>query len=275
MKIQAKATKETVVWKIESMFFKHVTELAKASTQSDFLSIYQCANKLRKYILYLEQELLEEPLKLENIMEGKVKKPKSQESSIRFCIQAMSMSSVLQGNHTWQKEVQLALRFACSGGKLIPGKHLSLGLTIKSLTGSKTVVSLLNHFGQWVSDETIRQINLGWEKTLFKTRTLVPSHIIRKSNLSAGPPWANFDINFKTPSGANTTCHTCWICYQNMLLQEEIQSSKKPITNIQDASISNSGKRKICCIKKIHPAEDSECFEFYWKKPRLKQYIEY
>ena len=77
MKIQAKATKETVVWKIESMFFKHVTELAKASTQSDFLSIYQCANKLRKYILYLEQELLEEPLKLENIMEGKVKKPKS------------------------------------------------------------------------------------------------------------------------------------------------------------------------------------------------------
>ena len=100
MKIQAKATKETVVWKIESMFFKHVTELAKASTQSDFLSIYQCANKLRKYILYLEQELLEEPLKLENIMEGKVKKPKSQESSIRFCIQAMSMSSVLQGNHT-------------------------------------------------------------------------------------------------------------------------------------------------------------------------------
>ena len=100
MKIQAKATKETVVWKIESMFFKHVTELAKASTQSDFLSIYQCANKLRKYILYLEQELLEEPLKLENIMEGKVKKPKSQESSIRFCIQAMPMSSVLQGNHT-------------------------------------------------------------------------------------------------------------------------------------------------------------------------------
>ena len=60
------------------MFFKHVTEPAKASTQSDFLSIYQCANKLRNYILHLEQEALEEPLKLENIMKGKVKKPKSQ-----------------------------------------------------------------------------------------------------------------------------------------------------------------------------------------------------
>ena len=37
--IQANTTKETVVSKIESMPFEHATELAKASTQSDFLSI--------------------------------------------------------------------------------------------------------------------------------------------------------------------------------------------------------------------------------------------
>ena len=48
-----------------------------ASTQSDFLSIWQCVNKLRKDILHLEQKPLEEPLTLENIMEGKVKLPQS------------------------------------------------------------------------------------------------------------------------------------------------------------------------------------------------------
>ena len=31
--------------------------------------------------------------------------------------------------------------FDCSGGKLIPGKHLLLCLIVKSLTGSKTIVS--------------------------------------------------------------------------------------------------------------------------------------
>ena len=37
--IQVNTTKKTVVSKIESMPFEHATELAKASTQSDFLSI--------------------------------------------------------------------------------------------------------------------------------------------------------------------------------------------------------------------------------------------
>ena len=46
--------------------------------------------------------------------------------------------------------------FACSGGKLISGKHLSPGLTVKSLTGSLAMVSLLNRFGHCTREETIR-----------------------------------------------------------------------------------------------------------------------
>ena len=73
--------------------------------------------------------------------------------------------------------------FAYSGGKLIPAKHLSLGLTVKSLTGSKTVFFTELYYA---SNETIRRVDLGFEETLFKTKALVPSHIIRECNLSAG-----------------------------------------------------------------------------------------
>ena len=52
--IHANATKKTVVWKVGPMTFESATELAKASTQSDFLSMWQCANKLIKHILPLE-----------------------------------------------------------------------------------------------------------------------------------------------------------------------------------------------------------------------------
>ena len=48
------------------------------------------------------------------------------------------------------------------------------------------MVSLLNRFGYCASDETIRRIDLGLEQTLFKTKIVVPNHIIRKSNLSTG-----------------------------------------------------------------------------------------
>ena len=52
--MQANVTKKTVVWKFESMPFEHATELAKASTQSGFLSIWQRANKITKDILFLD-----------------------------------------------------------------------------------------------------------------------------------------------------------------------------------------------------------------------------
>ena len=73
----ANAIKKTVVWKVGSMSFKCATELAKASTQSDFPLIWQCANKLRKYILSLEQKPLKESLTVENIIDGEVEIPES------------------------------------------------------------------------------------------------------------------------------------------------------------------------------------------------------
>lgn len=54
--------KKTVVWKVRSMSFEHATELAVDSTQPDFL---------------FKAEAIEQPLNVEHIMEGKVKKLRS------------------------------------------------------------------------------------------------------------------------------------------------------------------------------------------------------
>ena len=52
------------------MPFEQATEQHQHAT--DFLSIWQYANKLWKDILPLEQKLLEEPLTVENIMDDVV-----------------------------------------------------------------------------------------------------------------------------------------------------------------------------------------------------------
>ena len=62
----------------------------------------------------------------------------------------------------------------------------------------------------------------------------------------------------ETSSGENLIHHTYAICYQNTLLQEQIQTFEKTNTNIQDASISHNEERKICHIKNVHPAKDTE-----------------
>ena len=64
--------------------------------------------------------------------------------------------------------------YECSGGKILPGKHLSLGLTVKSITGSKNVVNLLNKFGNSASNEKIRRIDIEIESTISQQDTLLP-----------------------------------------------------------------------------------------------------
>ena len=120
---------------------------------------------------------------------------------------------------------------------------------MKSLLGSKTMVSLLNRFGHGASDETTTQIDLGLEKKIFKKKTLVPSHISRNSNVSTGLVWDNCDINIETPSGANTEHHKYGICYQNTLPQEQIQNFENSTTNIEDLLIPSKKEKFVASGK--------------------------
>ena len=178
-----------------------------------------------KEILPLEQKPLEEPLTVENVMDGIVEIPDSHKEFYKI-LYTGNVNEQCSARKSYMIEGSSAdVIFACSGGNLIPGKHLLPGLTVKSLTRSKTMISLLNRFDHCASDETIRRFDLGLEETLFKTKTLVSSQIIRKSNLSTVLTWSNFDFNIETPSGVNTIHDKYGVCYQNTLPQEQIQTS--------------------------------------------------
>ena len=49
--------------------------------------------------------------------------------------------------------------FAVSRGRFKPGKHLNMGLGIKSMTGSRKVLDVLNHMGHSISYHTAEY---GW-----------------------------------------------------------------------------------------------------------------
>ena len=110
--------------------------------------------------------------------------------------------------------------YACSGGKLIPGKHLSLGLPLKSMTRSKSVVWLFNRFGHCIGDETVSRMNMSFEEAVSPNETILPLHIQIPPNLSTGLAWDGFDINTETLSGENTIHHTYGICHQNVMPSE-------------------------------------------------------
>ena len=128
--------------------------------------------------------------------------------------------------------------YACFGGKLLPGKHLSLDLAIKSLTGSKQLVTLTNRFGHTAGNETIRRLDMELEHTCKRSSDLVPNGIVKQRDLSIGLAWNNFDLNIETLSGAGTVHHTYDICYQN--IDENCMEVIEEIT----PGTSSEGKRK-------------------------------
>ena len=113
---------------------------------------------------------------------------------------------------------------------MLPGKHLALAMGIKSLTGSKSAVTLVNKFGNCASDETIRRLDMELESAADYVEKNAPNEILLDPHLCTGTAWDNFDINIETLSGADTMHHTFGICYQNSLETTSSSSTNSIIT---------------------------------------------
>ena len=150
-------------------------------------------------------------------MEGEAKIP----DEVKTFFQIINTMSDSENDLTIRKERLIESSaadtvYACSGGKQLTGKHLSLGITVKTITGSRRTATLLNKFRHCANNETLRRIEMGMESTISETNSLVPSHIQKLPDLSTGLAWDNFATNTETPSGADTIHHTYGICYQNI-----------------------------------------------------------
>ena len=116
-------------------------------TKEDVL-IRDVALKLREAIMEAETKKLPENLTLEDIREGEVKVPE--------CVNTF-LSYVIGGpdKRKWKntgKKIRINslgddLVFSSTSGLKKPKKHLELGVALKSLSGNKTTVRLMNKLG--------------------------------------------------------------------------------------------------------------------------------
>ena len=144
--IEAEKTKKTVIWKTGA--YTYSTALQKAETRSNSTNrlVRKCALKLRTEILSIEKATIEEPVS-GKIMEGEVKLPEVVRTFYKTLYTGEDGDSSEKKKRLVESSTADAV-FACSSGKLIPGKHLSLAFVMKSMTGSKgldTFISLFYH----------------------------------------------------------------------------------------------------------------------------------
>ena len=186
MLIKAHGKRRTIIWKNSSMPINQVTQIAKQSHGEDKFAIWKCATILRNRILSLKSSPLNEEWSAEHIINGEVDIPENFQNFHKILYTGSESGPCSSCKTRLFNSSSADVIFACPGGKLIPGKRLSLELALKSVTGSKSVVSLLNRFGHCNGDETVRRMDMSFEEVVNQNDTILPSHIQISPNLSTG-----------------------------------------------------------------------------------------
>lgn len=106
--------------------------------------------------------------------------------------------------------------FCVTNGTIKPSKHITLGMTVKSLTSSRRIINILNRLGHCCNYTTLEELETEATYSSVHRSEICPPDIIRKSSLCTGVAFDNFDRYVDTLNGKETLHDTVGIIYQNV-----------------------------------------------------------
>ena len=129
LSVSCELNKKKIIWKTSSMSLNQAYNYIETKSCKEKGLIWKCATLLRQEILALESNGLQEPLSVEAILKGEVQPP----DSLTKFFQVLYAGET--GNICKERLVDSSAAdaiYAFSSGKLLPGKHISLGCAVKS-----------------------------------------------------------------------------------------------------------------------------------------------
>ena len=125
-----------------------------------------------------------------------------------------SYVALIFGGQNQQVKLANAI-FTVTSGQQKTSKHLQLGMTIKSLIGSKKVVDFLNRLGHSVSYITTEELQTEITFGATKEKRLTPNGMSLNPANSIRVAFDNFDRYVETVTGNDTLHDTVDIAYEN------------------------------------------------------------
>ena len=242
------------------------------STKED-VKIKEVAFLIRKSILDCKHQPLQENITLEDIKKGEIETPEILENFLTYLI--AGPDSRRHESDVKQRRIKSIIDdviYAATGGKKKPSKHLMLGMAIKSLTGSRTVLQVLNRYGYCSSYNTIQEIETELTFEANKRQEILPYGIELGIN-DTGIAWDNYDCFVETKDGKDTLQDTVEISYQTLQKQVEPENNENnSIENEIDLEIQRfHDKKDLGNKKKRRRAYSSRMLDIepYRKKPKM------
>lgn len=230
-------------------------------------AIENVAFKIRREILCMSKNSLPETITLKDIYAGECSIPPLARKFFTHLV-CGSFNRRLEENSAVRIEslAQDAI-YSVSNGRLKTSKHMELGIAMKSITGSRKVVNILNRLGHSISYSVAEELETELTYSSFDDKSLIPYGIEKKPQLLTGLAFDNFDRFVETLSGKDTLHDTVGIIYQNKC--DTINDSENDIDDVTPSTTETSQKKR----RRMFDILDVE-IEPYYKKPKLNEVIE-
>ncbi|CAG9760201.1 unnamed protein product [Ceutorhynchus assimilis] len=188
------------------------------SLMQDEEIVQKAAVILRRSIRELEKKSIPEKISVSDLINGECKVP---------TILSEFYNIMLSGGEYRRKKSPQCQRLSKSfsedvihavwNGKMMPSKHIVLGLTLKGLTNSEKIITILNRYGHCSSYTTLQELETDATFSSSNQLDICPEDIIRAPNLCTGLAFDNFHRFVDTASGKDTLHDTVGIIFQNIV----------------------------------------------------------
>ena len=101
--------------------------------------------------------------------------------------------------------------YSATGGSIKPSKQLLLGLAVKSMTGSRRLIEILNRLGHSINYHTIEELETELTYSSLVDQRITPHGMSMDPILCLGVAFDNFDRYVETSCGKNTLHDTVGI----------------------------------------------------------------
>ncbi|MES9950704.1 MAG: hypothetical protein ABW118_17235 [Candidatus Thiodiazotropha sp.] len=151
--------------------------------------------------------------------------------------------------------------YAATHGEWVMPKHLLLSMTVRHLTGSAELITILNRFGHCQSYTRTLELETAMCSSITANDSVLPPNISLQNNSVIHFCWDNFDLNEETPSGSGTTHSTHGIVIQEVASGAEVITTEMtPVTRDRKRTIQpDVTELRPCFLKpKVGPNFDIE-----------------
>lgn len=203
---------------VRKLVFKKDLDIEKLMYQSAIhLNTEKCrfenvAYEITNSVKSLKRKQRNNEINVDNIIEGDCDIPKLLFDFVCNLIQGPdTRRKNCDEDYIRIKSLYSDIIYTITKGRIKPSKHLTLGLTIKSLTNSRKVLTMLNKYGHTINYNLAEEIET--ELTYFSLleNQLIPSSISVVNNLSTNLAYDNYDRFVETLSGKDTLHDTVGI----------------------------------------------------------------